>query len=715
MPAAQHRKFDDGINQDIASFLLGEGYVYSSRNMLYDKIGIARKRGGITGVGATASTYNFDHLGALTTDDGALRFYATNFFSNEVYFVNTATGAFTLLTGFGAFGNQNPEGGRPFSHYGFLVWPEFDTVVSSGIGPFAVAGATGALPQYTFTAPASVVITAGDKRITCAAADSPLAHLEVGMIVHTQAVAGTGPHYVGRVTSLVSATAFEVSPTPRISSAGANQFNVVAYNSWGPLHFTNTGASVGGKVGMSYQGRLLLGNTTRQDVGGLNRHEDYPRRVNFSSTLLEGDASGKSGVYQGAVWISTNGFPDLNYFDIPGQDPLTAMSPTGFGDAVFFSAFRTFRLTGNLSTQYGTEQSVTWTVREIPNSVGCISERSMQRTPRGVIFAHGSGIYATDGSSMKPLMFKRIQDVWKGLIDAGSFAIYGSGLIRENHYYICGTSAGVFWAWMVNLDTLAWQNVSGKLTSPASWVVNSVVTDPSNLARSWGLKHFAGAGESMTGGQLVRMHAMFAPTSANRADSDGTTVGFELVTRPYTEDSPTVQKVFMAATIEYENLGGAGVGVTPFFNLDAAEIPASGVTTALPRQDSYTVTGGTNAAPIVLTIAAGHNISQGAWVRVVGVTGLTKANGLWRVGAVTGTTLTLLGSVGNAAYVSGGTVTCVDARDISLLSAVTAAGQDPAAVVYRINDTDLGGAAGADSFELYGITHTWETRELHEQ
>jgi len=70
-----------------------------------------------------------------------------------------------------------------------------------------------------------------------------------------------------------------------------------------------------------------------------------------------------------------------------------------------------------------------------------------------------------------------------------------------------------------------------------------------------------------------------------------------------------------------------------------------------------TITGGTNATPIVLTTSAPHGVTVASYGVVAGVAGLTGANGAWIVERVDATHLKLRGSVGNAAYTSGGTLT----------------------------------------------------------
>lgn len=69
---------------------------------------------------------------------------------------------------------------------------------------------------------------------------------------------------------------------------------------------------------------------------------------------------------------------------------------------------------------------------------------------------------------------------------------------------------------------------------------------------------------------------------------------------------------------------------------------------------SNSVTGATNATPIVIT-AAGHTLADGDLVTISGVGGNTAANGIWVVDNVAGNDFELVGSAGNAAYTSGGT------------------------------------------------------------
>src|SRR6185369_13962171 len=75
-------------------------------------------------------------------------------------------------------------------------------------------------------------------------------------------------------------------------------------------------------------------------------------------------------------------------------------------------------------------------------------------------------------------------------------------------------------------------------------------------------------------------------------------------------------------------------------------------TTASP---GVTISGATNASPIVITTTTTHGFTEGQIVNISQVLGNTAANGTWFVGpGPTSNTFNLVGSVGNGVYTSGG-------------------------------------------------------------
>ena len=74
----------------------------------------------------------------------------------------------------------------------------------------------------------------------------------------------------------------------------------------------------------------------------------------------------------------------------------------------------------------------------------------------------------------------------------------------------------------------------------------------------------------------------------------------------------------------------------------------------MTQGETGTITGATNATPIVIT-SANHKLQTGDRVTIVNVGGNTAANGTWAITFVSSNTFSLDGSVGNGAYTSGGT------------------------------------------------------------
>ena len=70
---------------------------------------------------------------------------------------------------------------------------------------------------------------------------------------------------------------------------------------------------------------------------------------------------------------------------------------------------------------------------------------------------------------------------------------------------------------------------------------------------------------------------------------------------------------------------------------------------------SGTITGASNASPIVITVPNTAGLSNGDLVTISGVGGNTAANGNWVIQGLTATTFQLQNSTGNGAYTSGGT------------------------------------------------------------
>lgn len=92
----------------------------------------------------------------------------------------------------------------------------------------------------------------------------------------------------------------------------------------------------------------------------------------------------------------------------------------------------------------------------------------------------------------------------------------------------------------------------------------------------------------------------------------------------------------------------------PSYRVYGASGLMSNGTGYLAYKDTGTITGATNASPIVVT-SANHKLSNGQRITISGVGGNTAANSTYEVANVTTDTFELSGSTGNGAYTSGGT------------------------------------------------------------
>lgn len=109
----------------------------------------------------------------------------------------------------------------------------------------------------------------------------------------------------------------------------------------------------------------------------------------------------------------------------------------------------------------------------------------------------------------------------------------------------------------------------------------------------------------------------------------------------------------------------ANSSTTPGYRVyGPAALMANG-TGSLTFKDTGTVTGATNASPIVIT-SANHKLTTGMKVTVESVGGNTAANGTHTITVVNANSFSLDGSTGNGAYTSGGTWKATGLYNVSI-------------------------------------------------
>lgn len=112
----------------------------------------------------------------------------------------------------------------------------------------------------------------------------------------------------------------------------------------------------------------------------------------------------------------------------------------------------------------------------------------------------------------------------------------------------------------------------------------------------------------------------------------------------------------------------AAVRSSEYYRENKASYPDLEATIKAMVNRRKTITGATNATPVVVTATA-HGFSDGDAVTIQNVIGNTAANGVWIVDNPTTNTFELQGSVGNAAYVSGGEAVSLISQHLSAIAA----------------------------------------------
>lgn len=633
-----------GMIRDLPSWLLPPGAVYDCLNLVYDQPGIARQRMGSTALVAGAQTAFATSLGFVRSDDatGIEELYGLDGKAGGLNVINKTSGAATSL---GTIGTANYSIGRPVRHFGFLSFPG---VPPSGSGSRNIVTVAGQTSSTTFTNTVAASVAAGDPQVTLTGADVTT-NVKVGAVV--QITDSPQTYHFARVVSIDTTKKFTIWPAPSWTNAAVPIGGVVLRAGYQSL--------VGGGCGASFQNRLLLGNTN--DHGSTGQTLVMDRRVYYSPLPTEFTPVPvplfAAATLAGASFVEPKFWPLLNYFDVPGADPIVAMEAVSDNQLLIFTTTRPFLLSGDLTTQLATTSpTITTNLSEVAGNGTCISDRGVQRTTEGVVWAGYGGIHAWNGRTPVDLTDKKINTYWRGKVLGSNFVLHGSAYVR-GHYIVSYTSGGVTEALACNLANLVWTRLSGVGTDNSY-----AVARPTQSAQVFALRWWdqTGAAPSMTNGQTIRLDSMFAPfvAGSTTVDADGNAMNMALTTRVLTGD-PETQKRFQRGTVRYQLSAPTGnsTQITAQSKIDAADIGSSSVRNigSLSNTATSTITNATNANPIVITTSANHGLQTDDFVDIDGIVGGgTNATGRYRIAVINATSFSLVGGIGNTAYTSGG-------------------------------------------------------------
>jgi hypothetical protein len=633
--------YQAGMIRDVPSWLLDKGQSYDALNMLFDTPGVARQRGGSTALSALGSVTGRGRVCGISNSQVAapLETLYTLDHNQGINWWNLSTGAPTLLGNiFGGGALAAQQYGRPVRHFGWVVFPYVELGVGFGARKYVSLAGSTLVFSSGLSSVANASVSAGSPTITLTGADTT-ANVRAG-----QNVMYFGPVelYTGRVTAVVDATHFNVWPLPTITSAVITSTTTNTYN---------VNSDMGGACAASFQNRLLFGNCNE----GFNSLAVSPplseRRVYYSALPTETIPVGAQ-LYAGAHYIDTATWPLLNYFEIPGADPIVAIEPIDDNRLLILTSQDVVIFEGNLITQLATTSpSITFSVYSLGTTSGCLSDLSVCKTPGGVVWAGAEGIFAYAPPSNRAragvhdLTDGKINTYWRQLVRGSSFSVHGSYYVR-GHYFISGESGGSTWALCVNLATGAWSRLSGAGTD-----IHNGVHRPTDPSQVFALRYWSGAG-SFTNGQVVRVESILDQYTAGstKTDADGAAVPFSITTRVLAADTET-QKIMQRGTVRYQaSETTAGVALTARSGIDAADAGVAAVALgSLSNTNTLTITAATAATPIVCTTAT-HGLQTDDYVDVVGGAGMPAINGRYRITVLSTTTFSLNGTIGTGVY-----------------------------------------------------------------
>lgn len=624
-----------GVIKDIAAWQLPRGALSDALNMIFDQPGIARQRGGVTALVAGAQTASPTSFGFCYSQDGTPieELYGFNGKTGDIVVINKTTGAFTTVL---ASGNTNITVGRAARHFGFAIFPTRGASFRHG---YALAGQTS---TTTFVSTAAVTLTVGQQQITLGGADLTT-NLKVGAII----TAGNASNaYYGRIVSIDTTTKFTVWPAPPVtfttSAAGLTAAPAMS--------------NLGGACATSFQNRLLYGNTN--DLSSTGKTLSSDRRIYYSPLPTE-TVVDPTGVvtYSGSHYVNAEIWPAKNFIELSGGGPIVAMEPVDNDELLILTTDGAWIFRGELATQTTTfAPGVTFDLFPLNTTAGCLSDLSVQRTPQGIVWASSEGIMIyRGGGKIDNLTEERIHTEWIRLTNVASFAIHGAGYVG-NHYIITGApgyAGAVSFAWAVNLNGNAWGNLGN-----IDWFYS--VARPTNPAQVYGLRWWlqSGAAPSMTNGQTHRIDSIFAADVWGQTKTDGASSFVPILcnTRVLTDD-PQVMRILRLISARYQAdfVGGSGsLSVAVGGRLDASETAGVEVTSVgvLSNTAALTLSGATNATPIVITTTINHGYQSEDEVDIH-CTGNLAANGRWRITVLSATTFSLNQSIGSGVFGSG--------------------------------------------------------------
>ncbi len=496
---------------DISASLIPDNGLLFAENVFTDKSGRLSKRGEIRSFLGSLNSNYYSSVG--TSDDSenaALQVgYASRVSSNKVILDSFEIGASSaggLETGtvstnndVGSYSSGVP--GDSFNSFGIVGFPISESGNSLGTTYNALpivwaGGAKADVGNFSTTSGGTVTVKANESVIafsTLAFYNAFKATTMAGQFFYATVGAGTNQNeYVGKIISQDDAAfTITVTPTPKNAFVGTYYSRSTTFGMGGANFETGGGARpMGANSAVIHQNRTVCA------VQGTNNYVSLSAFTPPSFAKVDARAntimwSAITGEPATAANTKSDGLLSLLYAGWPKGQSLT-LDTAGITGLVSLDANNLMVLCvdkilmlsgtlGSIVTTGGITGESSINIRTLSTNIGCAYPKTIQKTPKGVVFSDLNTVYITDGASFLNLMENKVQFSYGYFGD--SIGIYGKDFpcgsaVLYNNYYVLFTKYGLGWLCDLTND-YSWTRVKAERDgTPNFTTFGSGIGDP---------------------------------------------------------------------------------------------------------------------------------------------------------------------------------------------------------------------------------------------
>ena len=605
----EYSDFSGGERSDISASLIPDNGLLYAENVYTDKSGRLAKRKAIRSFLQNANSNYYDSLG--TSDDSensALqRGYASRFSSNKIILDSFGigvsgggaldSGVVSTTADFGAYSAGVP--GEAFNTFGICGFPISENATSLGTTYNALpvvwaGGARANVGEYTTTAAGTATFKAGDSKVqfsTLAFYNAFKATNMAGQFFYSVVGAGTNQYeYVGKIVSQDDVNyTITVTPTPKNAFVGTYYSRSTTFGMGGANFETGGGARpMGANAGVIHQNRVVVATQGVSNYVSLSAYTPptFSKVDARANTIMWSAITGEGAT---AVNTKSDGMLGMLYAGWPKSQTLT-LDTAGITGLVSLDANnlmvlcvdKILMLSGTLGTVLpnASVNTNSINIRTLSTNIGCAYPKTIQKTPKGIIFSDLNAVYLTDGSNFINLMEDKIQFSYGYF--SSSVGIYGpdfpcGSAVLINNYYVLFTKYGLGWMCDIS-NNYSWTRITASTGTLMTWACG--IGDPSGSGQVYAPRFNVDPANpgAATGSKICRLETMVLPDApvssptpngyTSLCDPDTTArVNAHFTTKSYTFGSSAMKRfqkmVFTGACTAPNTIVGLKDGLDP--------------------------------------------------------------------------------------------------------------------------------------------------------